>query len=240
MNVKANPHSQKRKASLQPATPDARLRIALEAAEMVDWEWDIPTRSIRYSENIEAIVRGANVEPYCSLDTLIPEIHPEDRERLARALGNASEKGTPFECEYRVHMLDGTYRWILGRGKRVVIEGGKPVRVLGISMDITERKRTEEALRASEEEDRATFEQAAVGITHVATDGRFLRVNDKLCAIVGYQRDELLQLTFQDITHPDDLEADLDYVRRVLSGEIKPTQWKSATSARTDPRFGPT
>jgi formate hydrogenlyase transcriptional activator len=82
------------------------------------------------------------------------------------------------------------------------------------------RRRTDQALRESEEFCRATFDQAAVGIAHVATDGRCLRANDKLCAIVGYPREELLQLSFQDITHPDDLATDLDHVRRVLSGEI--------------------
>jgi formate hydrogenlyase transcriptional activator len=81
------------------------------------------------------------------------------------------------------------------------------------------RKRADESLRESEAVNRATFEQAAVGIAHVGTDGRWLRVNDKLCAIVGYPREELLQLTFQDLTHPDDLEADVEYVRQVLSGE---------------------
>ena len=82
------------------------------------------------------------------------------------------------------------------------------------------RKRAELTLRAGEELNRATFEQAAVGIAHVGTDGRWLRVNDKLCAIVGYPREGLLEMTFQDITHSEDLETDLDYVRRVLSGEI--------------------
>ena len=66
----------------------------------------------------------------------------------------------------------------------------------------------------------ATFEQAAVGIALVAPDGRWLRVNRKLCAIVGYTPDEMLTKTFQDITHPDDLDADLDQVRRMLAREI--------------------
>jgi PAS domain S-box-containing protein len=83
------------------------------------------------------------------------------------------------------------------------------------------RRRADQALRESEEVSRATFDQAAVGIAHVGIDGRWLRVNDKLCAIVGYPREELLHLTFQDITHPDDLEADLGYAGQVLSGEIK-------------------
>ena len=59
--------------------------------------------------------------------------------------------------------------------------------------------------------DAVTFEQAAVGIAHVSTDGRWLSVNDKLCEIVGYPRPELLRLTFQDITHPEDLDADLEH-----------------------------
>ncbi|MCK4774578.1 MAG: PAS domain S-box protein, partial [Candidatus Krumholzibacteria bacterium] len=77
----------------------------------------------------------------------------------------------------------------------------------------------ETKLRESEERFRATFEQAAVGITHVSPDGHFLCVNDRFCDIVGYTRDEILSLTFQDITHPDDLETDLDHARRLLRGE---------------------
>jgi PAS domain S-box-containing protein len=83
------------------------------------------------------------------------------------------------------------------------------------------RKVADQALRDSEELNRATFDQAAVGIAHVGTDGRWLRANDKLCAIVGYPREELLQLTFQDITHSDDLKTDLDHVRQLLCGQIK-------------------
>lgn len=75
-------------------------------------------------------------------------------------------------------------------------------------------------LRENEERFRATFEQAAVGIAHAGADGRWLRVNQKLCDIVGYTREELLRKTFQDITHPEDLEGSMEFVRRLLAGEI--------------------
>jgi PAS domain S-box-containing protein len=65
-----------------------------------------------------------------------------------------------------------------------------------------------------------TFEQAAVGIAHVAPDGRWLRVNQRLSDIVGYTRHEMLSLNFQDITYPEDLDADLKHVAQLLSGEI--------------------
>jgi len=80
-----------------------------------------------------------------------------------------------------------------------------------------------EAERISRENEarfRATFEQAAVGVAHVSPAGQWLRVNRRLCDMVGYSRDELLKLRFQDITHPDDLPLDLDHVRQMLGGEI--------------------
>lgn len=77
-----------------------------------------------------------------------------------------------------------------------------------------------EALRESEERFRATFEQAAVGIAHVAPDGHWTRVNQRLCDILGYTMEELLQHTFQDITHPGDLEAERGFERQMLAREI--------------------
>ncbi|MCB1964686.1 MAG: PAS domain S-box protein [Candidatus Accumulibacter sp.] len=77
------------------------------------------------------------------------------------------------------------------------------------------------ALRESEESFRATFEQAAVGIAQVAPDGSWLEVNQRLCDIVGYSREEMLKLSFQDITHPDDLATDLQLVGEVLAATRK-------------------
>jgi two-component system sensor histidine kinase UhpB len=74
---------------------------------------------------------------------------------------------------------------------------------------VIERLRAEDGLKESEQKFRSTFEQAAVGIAHITPDGRFLRVNQKLCDILGYAPEELLGITFMDITHPDDREEDL-------------------------------
>ncbi len=85
----------------------------------------------------------------------------------------------------------------------------------------TARMQVEEKLRQSEQQFRATFNQAAVGIAHVAKNGQWLRVNQKLCDIIGYTSEELLERSFQDITHPEDLDADIGYVRQVLASEIQ-------------------
>ena len=68
---------------------------------------------------------------------------------------------------------------------------------------------------------KATFNQMAVGIAHVGLNGEWIRVNERLCDILGYSREELTQLTFQDITHPDDLETDLKYVEQMIANEIE-------------------
>ncbi len=73
----------------------------------------------------------------------------------------------------------------------------------------------------SEERFRATFSSAAVGIAHVDIDGKWLLVNQKLCDIVGYTQSELLERTFQDITHPDDRDVDFEHYRRILVAEIQ-------------------
>jgi len=77
-----------------------------------------------------------------------------------------------------------------------------------------------QALRESEERFRATFEQAAVGMAHVSNGGHWLRVNQKLCDILGYTQEELLESTWQQITHPEDLETDLEHVQQLLAGDI--------------------
>jgi PAS domain S-box-containing protein len=88
-----------------------------------------------------------------------------------------------------------------------------------LQAEINERKRVEEALRESEEMFRATFNQAGVGIGHVAPDGSWIRINRKFCDIVGYGEEEMKALTIGDITHPDDLETSMKHFRLLLEGK---------------------
>jgi PAS domain S-box-containing protein/diguanylate cyclase (GGDEF)-like protein len=87
--------------------------------------------------------------------------------------------------------------------------------------DVTEQRAAEQTSRDAEERFRIAFENAPIGIALVGTDGRWMRVNDKLCAMLGYDKEELLASTFQAITHPDDLDNDLEQVRRMLAGEMR-------------------
>src|SRR5262249_50052852 len=101
---------------------------------------------------------------------------------------------------------------------RAFWEGGRRF-LVSLARDVTDRKRAEEALRESEERFRGTFENAAVGIAHTDPAGRFLRLNEKFCAIVVHPRAELLRKTFQDITHPDDLAASVEPFTALMRDE---------------------
>ncbi|MHB8763202.1 MAG: PAS domain S-box protein [Deferrisomatales bacterium] len=147
-------------------------------------------------------------------------IDPADRDRVWDGVQAALAEDRPFELTYRLRRADGEERWVWERGVGVRGPAGELRGLEGFISDVTDRHRAEERLREAGEQFRATFEQAAVGIAHVGLDGRWLRVNRRLCDIVGYSRDELLARTFQDITHPGDLAADLAVVRQVLAGEI--------------------
>jgi two-component system, sensor histidine kinase and response regulator len=100
------------------------------------------------------------------------------------------------------------------------IENKVAERTRELTNENAERKRAEEELRRSEKRFRSSMEYAAIGMALVAPDGRWLRVNRAICKIVGYCEAELLATNFQSITHPDDLETDLNNVRRMLASEI--------------------
>jgi len=131
---------------------------------------------------------------------------------VERALaGERVEFEQPLQYSYGTRWVQCTY--VPQRDDEGTVTG-----FVAVIQDVTDRRAAEATLRAIDRRFRVTFENAAVGIAHVALDGRWLRVNDRLCDIVGYSRDELLARTFQDITHPEDLAADLQFAHDVLVG----------------------
>ena len=175
-------------------------------------------RNLRFVRINEAMaeINGLPVEAHLehTMDEVMPHLVP----LVGPYLHHVLETGEPilnYEISGYTPNRPGEVRHVLVSWYPILIEGGVPQYVGTIVVDITERKRFETALRESEERFRATFEQAAVGISHVGLDGRWLRVNNRLCEITGYSRDELLAMTFQDLTLPEDLEPDLTLVQEV-------------------------
>ncbi len=142
--------------------------------------------------------------------------HPDDRERVIAGWQIALRQQLPYTDEFRVRRSDGVYLDFLTQAAPIYEDDGSVREWVGVCIDITQRKRLERDLLASEQKYRTTFEQAATGIAHIAPDGRIVLVNDQFCRLLGYEREELLALTISAITHADDVAGDSAYMRDLL------------------------
>jgi PAS domain S-box-containing protein len=146
--------------------------------------------------------------------------HDREREEAKSALEMA-KTGEIYRFEGAAPTATGMPKWWDVVVSPMLDAQGHVEQIMSISHDITERIQAEAAIRESEDRFRATFEQAAVGIAHVGLEGQWLRVNQKICDIVGYTEIELLDLTFQDITYPDDLATDEENLRQLVADDIQ-------------------
>lgn len=148
-------------------------------------------------------------------------IDNRDREDVGRVHGALLRTSDVFTVTFRIHRRDDSVIWFETTTRTVRDPStGEVVEIQCSSRDVSLRKEAEECLRQSEERFRAAFDAAAVGIAIASPEGRWLRVNPALCEIVGYSEAELLCMTFQEITHPDDLSADLRHLEGLLAGRI--------------------
>jgi PAS domain S-box-containing protein len=201
---------------------ERRYRLALDAARLGTWEHDLVTDVLTEDERTRALygirAKGRGVE------ALMEVLHADDRARVQAAIAAALERPedqAQFSLEYRVVQADGLVRWIAVNG--CVLFAGeasdrRPARIIGTSQDVTEREAAEVARQEVEARFRATFEQAAVGIGHVGLDGRWLRVNGRLCDIVGYRREDLVGLRVQDLAYPDDVAEEQALLAELVAG----------------------
>jgi PAS domain S-box-containing protein len=147
---------------------------------------------------------------------LPPEWHEVARTRLARRL----EERTPHQLYESVFLDRAGHRRPVETSSTLVYRDGELVGIASIVRDVSERKRTEAVLAESEERFRQAFEHAAIGMAVSGPGGRWLQVNRALCDMLGFTQEELLDRSFHELTHPDDLELDLESLRRLFAGEI--------------------
>ena len=147
-------------------------------------------------------------------------IAPEHRDHAVRQFGKRLKVRGELPADESVLLTRDGVRVPIDITSELVLRDGEPVGILGLVRDLSARKLAEEALVESEQRFRNAFQFASIGMALVAPDGRFLQVNRSLSDLVGYPAHELCELTFQDITHPDDLDADVGFAQRMLDGEI--------------------
>ncbi len=196
-----------------------RLQLAVEAGRLGAWEWSLGSHLLSWSPILEDILgfepggfSGATAE-------LRACVHPEDEARVAAALSEALRTRSEFRVEHRVVRRRGGHGWVELLGRVFAGENGESPRLVGVCLDITERKHAEQALLESENRLRAMFGQAAVGIMLVDDRGRLLEANERLSQIVGRHAEELNRLSCEDMVHPDEWPACRAAMEEVFGGE---------------------
>lgn len=202
---------------------EQRWKHALEGSGAGVWDWDVTNNVVVLSDKLLLILGYLPGEIKGQMENWLKLVHPQDIERVTADINQMLSGEKPeYRNEHRILSKDGSWKWMLGSatvGERDAQNNA--LRVIGTKIDISWRKQAELALQQSEERFRNAFDTAAIGMAIVGLDGRWLEVNSALCRMLGYSEEELLDKTFVDVTHPDDLDLDLDYLRKLLNGDLE-------------------
>jgi PAS domain S-box-containing protein len=197
---------------------EERLRRTQLAARLGTWDWDLTTGAVEWSDGIFELLGLAPGSFDPSFERWIEFVVPEDVEPTRRAVREVISRGGDFTLEFRVRRPDGAVRWLAAIGRAEAGGGGAARRLLGVNIDITDRKLVEEELRRSEERYRSLLENANDIIYSHDLQGNYLAINKACEQITGYTRDEILSgLNMAQVVAPDHLERARRMIERKLS-----------------------
>jgi PAS domain S-box-containing protein len=199
---------------------EERLRLVLDAGKIGAWDWDILSNRVIWSERVYEIhgvapgAHGGRVEDFFSL------VHPDDRERVSEAVRQAVEEQRPYNLEFRIVRPDGEVRWIATTGRVHYDETGRAVRMLGATLDVTERRGAEEALK---EADRRKDEFLAMLAHELRNPLAPIRNSVEILQLIGLSDRNLAQacaVIARQVRHLARLVDDLLDVSRITRGKI--------------------
>jgi len=196
---------------------EERLRIALHAARQGWFDLDVQTGAAEVSPDIEEMLGYEPGEFVATFENWVENVHPEDRPVLLAAYRNSLERGEAVTIEYRRRTKKGAWLWLSSTGRIVAYDSAyKPLRMIGIHADITERKKTEDRLRESEERFRSLFEKVqVVALVIDPTDGSIVDANAAAAAFYGWNYNQLSAMNIADINmlSPSEVKKEMEEAR---------------------------
>ena len=210
--------TKRREAEEKLRKSEANLAAAQRVAHLGDWEFDVVTQEITWSEELFRIFGLDPTEPEPTFDEHLQQIHPDDRALWQEVVGQALASGNCYKFDFRIVRSNGQVRHIEARGEAVLNEQGQVIKLFGTSLDITDRKRIEEALRTSEERLRYLVSSSPSVIFSAKPDGDHgaTYISENVLNLLGYEAREFLEDSsfWADRIHPDDVE-------RIFAGTAK-------------------
>jgi len=193
-----------------------RLRTAMDAAQMYSWEMNLTTQRVDWSSNQKDVLGFSLPE---RVSQTVELLHADDRAAFTGAVLRAIELDQTFAGDCRIVNPDtGEIVWGAWQGVAVSGAADGHTRFVGITQNVTARKRAEEALVASNERLRMLVNQSNAGIVEYDLQGRITLANQRYCQITAYSEAELLQKTVHEIAHPDHLQESAEQFDRLAAG----------------------
>lgn len=204
-----------------------RLELALHGANLGLWDWDISSNEIIFSDRVIEMYGDSKSFIRSRYDAWKERVHPDDLDRVLDAvLAHLKGETDYYQAEFRAHTDAGEWVWILSMGRAVERdESGRALRMVGIQIDISDRKQMEEELRSSEDKFRALAE-ASIAATFIYQQDAIRYVNPAAEKITGYRLDELTKMPFWHFIHPDFQEMVKERGRARQLGEPIETRYE--------------
>jgi PAS domain S-box-containing protein len=201
-----------------------RWHFALEGSGDGVWDWNAKTNEVFFSHRWKSMLGYQDSEIGNTLDEWNKRVHHDDKERVYKDINNHFEgRMSEYRNEHRVLCKDGTYKWILDRGKVISRdENGKPLRVIGVHTDITERKKAEEALRESLQRLEFSLQGGNLGMWDWNPQDDTVVYSDLWAQMLEYRPDEVDPTVdfFKQHVHPEDLAAVIDRLTGHVEGRL--------------------
>ena len=183
-----------------------RLRLAVESGKSVVWDWDVRSGQSSWYGDLQTMFGIQSATFVGHVEDFRRYLHPDDREQVSEAIRRAMQNHAPYAGEFRIAWPDGTVRHVAATGKCYYAPNGQPERMLGVTVDVTERKQTEQKLRESEKRFRVMADTTPSLIWMCDREGKITYLNERRVAFTGTDSGAGYGDTWTAYVHPDDLK----------------------------------
>lgn len=195
---------------------EEKYRRLIENTNVIAWEYDIKNKRYLFVSRQAESILGYPISRWYADFFWYDTLHPDDKDWAKKFSNENVEKGINHEFEYRVIASGGSVKWF----KDITSVNKNTGRLHGILIDITERKNIEELSKQNEKQLNHIIENAPIGMAVSDEHGRLLQVNKAFCNITGYDKNELLTMHFDDLTHPHDIDLNFNLFTKPSDGEV--------------------
>lgn len=211
---------ERKKLELAHQEISQRLQITTQTTQIGIWEYDLIENELVW-DNAMYNIFGVDKNQFSGVfEAWESTIHPDDKDKALKATNDAILGVKDFDEEFRIKLPNGQVKYIKGLSKTIRNLKGTAIKMTGANWDITDLKRAKLKLERNEASYLNTFDNSIIGMTEVGLDGKFIKINTSLSESLGYSSKELIGLTIQELTYPEDYNKEQKFLQAILSQKL--------------------